>query len=100
MDTKACRSISVVSALLLMRSLLRDVEALRCGAGEELLFNRDLVGRLGSVARGSLGVRAAELASFCGETILSLRGNANKSLAMDVLAEAASGRIETDAVAG
>ena len=88
------------ASLLLMRSLLRDVAALRAGGREELLFNRDLVTRLGSVARGALGARAAELASFCGETIVSLRGNANKQLAMDVLAEAASGRIDTDELAG
>ena len=88
------------AGLLLMRSLLRDVAALRAGGREELLFNRDLVTRLGSVARGTLGARAAELASFCGETIVSLRGNANKQLAMDVLAGAASGRIDTEEVAG
>ncbi len=88
------------AALLLLRSLLRDVEAFRAGGEADLLFNRDLATRLQGLARAPFAARAAELAEWCGETIVSLRGNAAKLLAMDLVAEAASGGIETEEVVG
>lgn len=77
-------------ALTTLRSLLRDVAVLRAGAGQVLL-NSDVAGRLETLARGPLGARAARLAEAVAETRVALRGNAYKSLALDVLLERLAG---------
>jgi DNA polymerase-3 subunit delta' len=79
-------------ALEALRSLLRDATALRAGAAEGTLLNRDVSVRLARVARTGLGGRAVEVAERAGEALLALRkGNVNKLLAMDVLVEALAG---------
>jgi DNA polymerase-3 subunit delta' len=77
-------------ALATLRSLLRDVAVLRAGAGQALL-NTDVAPRLEALARGPLGARAARLAEAVAETRAALRGNAYKSLALDVLLERLAG---------
>jgi DNA polymerase-3 subunit delta' len=79
-------------ALLLttLRSLLRDVVALRSGASAAALLNSDVAARLGPLASGSLGTRAAGLAATVGETRAALRGFANKLLTFDILVDALS----------
>lgn len=81
-------------ALLLttLRSLLRDLAALRAGAGPESLLNADVAGRLDPLARGALGARAGALAEAAGETRGALRGFANKLLAFDLLVDRISGK--------
>jgi DNA polymerase-3 subunit delta' len=73
------------SALGVLRSLLRDVAALHAGVSPQALLNADEAERLGVIARGPLGPRAAALAEAAGETTEALRGNASKLLCMDVL---------------
>lgn len=85
-----------VLALTALRSLLRDVAALR--AGSPALLNADVVSRLEPLARGPLGARAGEMAQAAGETRDALegkitgtnlrRGPANTLLAFDVLMDA------------
>jgi DNA polymerase III subunit delta' len=85
-----------VLALTALRSLLRDVAALR--AGSAVLLNADAAGRLEALARGPLGERAGEMARAAGETRDALegkitgtnlrRGPANALLAFDVLMDA------------
>ena len=82
-----------VLALTALRSLLRDVAALR--AGSPALLNADVGARLEPLARGALGQRAGEMARAVGETRDALegkitgtnlrRGPANALLAFDVL---------------
>jgi DNA polymerase-3 subunit delta' len=82
-----------VLALTALRSLLRDVAALR--AGSPGLLNADVGARLEPLARGALGQRAGEMARAVGETRDALegkitgtnlrRGPANALLAFDVL---------------
>ncbi|MEE8217879.1 MAG: DNA polymerase III subunit [Vicinamibacteria bacterium] len=81
-------------ALLLttLRSLLRDVVALRSGASAAALLNSDVAARLGPLASGSLGTRAAGLAATVGETRAALRGFANKLLTFDILVDALSAK--------
>jgi DNA polymerase-3 subunit delta' len=73
-------------ALILLRSLLRDVAVL--GVGGTGLHNPDLRPRLEALARGPLGGRAGRLAQAVAEGREALLGNANKLLTMDVLVEA------------
>jgi DNA polymerase-3 subunit delta' len=80
-----------LGALAVLRSLLRDVEAIRAGGGPERLLNRDVAERLGGLAGGHLGGRALGLMTLAGESIERLQGNANKLLAMDLLVEAVAG---------
>jgi DNA polymerase III subunit delta' len=75
-------------ALIALRSVLRDVAALRAGAGRSQLLNLDLADELSPFARGPLGERAAELADRAGQTLVALRGNANRLLAADLLLDA------------
>jgi DNA polymerase III subunit delta' len=85
-----------VLALTALRSLLRDVAALR--AGSPALLNADVADRLETLARGPLGVRAGQMARVAGETRDALegkitgtnlrRGPANTLLAFDVLMDA------------
>jgi DNA polymerase-3 subunit delta' len=75
-------------ALTALRSLLRDVAALREGARPERLLNPDVASRLQPVARGPLGARAEALAAAAGEAQTSLRENANRALVFEVLLDA------------
>jgi DNA polymerase-3 subunit delta' len=79
-----------LGAVTVLRSLLRDVEAIRCGGGADRLLNRDVAGRLAPLADGPLGDRALHLMGVAGETTERLQANANKLLAMDLLVEAVS----------
>jgi DNA polymerase III subunit delta' len=80
-------------ALLLttLRSLLRDVAAARAGAATASLVNSDVGDRLGALARGPLGDRAASLAERAGEARAALAGFANKLLTFDLLVDALAG---------
>lgn len=82
-------------ALTTLRSLLRDVAALRAGARPRVILNADVAERLAALARGALGDRATFLAEAVGETRTTLRGNANKLLTMDVLLESLAGSVDT-----
>jgi len=85
-----------VLALTALRSLLRDLAALR--AGSPALLNADVASRLEPLAHGPLGERAAEMGRAVGETRDALegkitgtnlrRGPANTLLAFDVLMDA------------
>ncbi|MCG6921018.1 MAG: AAA family ATPase [Acidobacteria bacterium] len=77
-------------ALLLttLRSLLRDLAALRAGATAETLLNADVAGRLAPLAAGPLGARAVSLGETAGGTRTALRGFASKLLTFDVLVDA------------
>ena len=78
-------------ALTALRSLLRDLAALRTGAAPEALLNSDVADRLAALAGGRLASEAASLAETVGETRELLRGSANKVLTMDVLLDALAG---------
>jgi DNA polymerase-3 subunit delta' len=80
-------------ALLLatLRSLLRDLLALRAGAPGETLVHADLADRLAPLAAGSLGERAGLLAERAGEARRALRGFANRLLTFDLLVDALAG---------
>lgn len=80
-------------ALLLttLRSLLRDLAALRAGAPPATLLNPDLAPRLAALASGQLGERAASLAEDAGAARAALRGFASKLLTFDRLVEALAG---------
>jgi DNA polymerase-3 subunit delta' len=71
-----------------LRSLLRDVGALRAGVPGEQLLNPDLADRLRPLSHGALGAGSVGLAERIGETLLAIQGNAQKLLAMDVLLDA------------
>jgi DNA polymerase-3 subunit delta' len=75
-----------------LRSLLRDLAALRAGAGPERLLNADVADRLAPLAAGPLGERAGALAESAGRTRSALRGFANKLLTFDLLVDALSGK--------
>jgi DNA polymerase-3 subunit delta' len=87
-----------VFALTALRSLLRDVAALRSGAAADTLLNNDLGARLLPLARSRVGERAVALAEAVGRTRDALEGKtadppfkqgpANRPLAMDVLMDA------------
>jgi DNA polymerase-3 subunit delta' len=80
-------------ALLLstLRSLLRDVAALRAGTRPEALVHPDAAERLLPLASGRLGERATLLAERAGEARFALRGFANKLLTFDLLVDALAG---------
>jgi DNA polymerase III subunit delta' len=80
-------------ALLLstLRSLLRDVAALRAGSPPQALLHPDAAKRLQPLASGRLGERAALLAERAGEARYALRGFANKLLTFDLLVDALAG---------
>jgi len=77
--------------LTTLRSLLRDLLALRAGASSEALVHPDLADRLKPLATGPLGERAALLAERAGEARFALRGFANKLLTFDLLVDALAG---------
>jgi DNA polymerase-3 subunit delta' len=74
-----------ILALTALRSLLRDVAALRVGSANERLLNADVSGRLVPLSRGPVGARAADIAEAAAHTRTALRGNAHKLLVMDLL---------------
>ena len=80
-------------ALLLttLRSLLRDVAALRAGTTADALVHPDAAERLAPLASGRLGERAGVLAERAGEARYALRGFANKLLTFDLLVDALAG---------
>ena len=77
--------------LTTLRSLLRDLLALRAGASSEGLVHADLADRLAPLADGPLGERAALLAERAGEARFALRGFANKLLTFDLLVDSLAG---------
>jgi DNA polymerase-3 subunit delta' len=78
--------------LTTLRSLLRDVAALRAGAGPDSLINLDVADRLRGLSAGRLGERAVALAERVGETRGALRGFANRLLSFDLLLDALGDR--------
>jgi len=74
-------------ALLAMRSLLRDVAAIRAGVATSGLVNQDMLEPLSKLAKTSVGANAAELAEKIQETLLAVQGNASKLLASDALVD-------------
>jgi DNA polymerase-3 subunit delta' len=81
------------AALLLttLRSLLRDVAALRAGADTSALVNPDLGPRLLPLARGRVGERAVSLAEDAAHSRAALRGFASRLLTFDVLVDSLAG---------
>jgi DNA polymerase-3 subunit delta' len=78
--------------LTTLRSLLRDLAALRSGAGRESLLNGDVADRLETLAAGPLGARGGELAAAVGQTRAALGGFANRLLTFDVLLDRLSAK--------
>jgi DNA polymerase-3 subunit delta' len=78
----------VVTAL---RSILRDVAALRAGSAPETVLNRDAVEALAALAQGPLGARAVALGDVTEDARTAMRQNANALLSMDVLVDAVAG---------
>jgi DNA polymerase-3 subunit delta' len=74
--------------LTILRSLLRDVAALRAGATTVLLVHADVAERLSPLAGGILGSRAGELAESVVGARYALRGFGNRLLTFDVLVDA------------
>jgi DNA polymerase-3 subunit delta' len=77
--------------LSVLRSLLRDLAALRAGASPAALLNPDVASRLQALADGPLGERAIGLADEAGEARGALRGFASKLLTFDRLVDALAG---------
>lgn len=77
--------------LVALRSILRDVAALRAGAAPESVLNRDAAPVLAELARGPLGGRAVTLGDVTEDVRTGVRGNANRLLSMDVLVDAVAG---------
>jgi DNA polymerase-3 subunit delta' len=78
-------------ALTALRSLLRDLAALRAGAAAGSLLNGDVATRLSALAARPLGERAVSLAEAAGETRAALIRNAHKLLWMDLLVDGIAG---------
>ncbi len=74
--------------LTILRSLLRDVAALRAGGGAAAVGNADVAERLAALAERPLGERAGALAERVGAARRSLRAFANRLLTFDVLLDA------------
>lgn len=77
--------------LTALRSVLRDVAALRSGAAPESLLNADAAAGLAALAAGPLGARAVALGDVTEETRAAFEVNANRLLAMDALVDAVAG---------
>jgi hypothetical protein len=77
--------------LATLRSLLRDLAALRVGAAVGALVNPDIASRLASLASGPLGERAPRLAERAAEARYALRGFAGKLLTFDLLVDSLAG---------
>ena len=80
-----------VSLLTTLRSLLRDLAALRAGAAPGALLNPDRAERLAALASGPLGERALLLAAEAEDTREALRGFAAKLLSFDRFVNALAG---------
>jgi DNA polymerase-3 subunit delta' len=78
-------------ALTALRSLLRDVAAIRAGVPADSLLNADAAARLAPLAAGRLAQRATALAEAAGETRAALIRNAHKLLWMDLLVDRIAG---------
>jgi hypothetical protein len=80
-------------ALLLttLRSLLRDIAALRVGTPPDALVHPDAAERLSLLASGPIGERATLLAERAGEARYALRGFASKLLTFDLLVDTLAG---------
>lgn len=74
--------------LVALRSLLRDVAALKAGIEPGRLLNLDVAEHLVPLAAGALGASAGALAEKVAESLLAIQGNAAKLLAMDALVDA------------
>ena len=74
--------------LTTLRSILRDVAALRAGAPAASLINADVAGRLQALSSGRVGERAVGLADRAGDARSALRGFANRLLTFDLLLDA------------
>jgi len=74
--------------MIALRSLLRDVAALRAGVAAMELLNPDVAEQLLPLAQGSLGLSAGGLAEKVAESLIAIQGNASKLLAMDALVDA------------
>jgi DNA polymerase-3 subunit delta' len=74
-----------------LRSILRDVAALRAGSPPESALNRDAAEALAALARGPLGARAVALGDVTEDARTAMRQNANRLLSMDVLVDAVAG---------
>ena len=79
------------SLLTTLRSLLRDLAALRAGAAPQALLNPDRADRLAALAAGPLGERAIALASEAEDAREALRGFTAKLLTFDRLVNALAG---------
>ena len=77
--------------LTTLRSLLRDLAALRAGAGPAALVNADAAERLAALAAGPLGSRAVLVAERAEDARRALRGFAGKLLTFDLLVDALAG---------
>jgi DNA polymerase III subunit delta' len=75
-------------AIRALRSLLRDVAALRQGAEPGQVLNADVGERLLRLARTRVGQSAIVIAEAAAETSKALAGNANALLAFDLLMDA------------
>jgi DNA polymerase-3 subunit delta' len=74
--------------LTTLRSILRDVAALRAGAPALSLINVDVAGRLEALSSGRVGERAVGLAERAGDARAALRGFAHRLLTFDLLLDA------------
>jgi DNA polymerase-3 subunit delta' len=74
--------------MVALRSLLRDVAALRAGVEPSRLLNLDVAEKLAPLAQGPLGLSAGTLAEKVAESLIAIQGNASKLLAMDALVDA------------
>jgi DNA polymerase III subunit delta' len=74
-----------------LRSILRDVAALRAGSATQSVLNRDAAPALVALARGPLGARAVALGDVTEDTRTALRQNSNRLLSLDVLVDAVAG---------
>jgi DNA polymerase-3 subunit delta' len=77
--------------LTALRSILRDVAALRAGSAPDAVLNRDVADALVAIARGPLGERAVALGDVTEDARTGMRQNANPLLSMDVLVDAVAG---------
>jgi DNA polymerase-3 subunit delta' len=75
-------------ALKALRSLLRDVAALRQGVDPARVLNADVSDRLGRLVPTRVGERAVAVAEAVAEASRALAGNANALLAFDLLMDA------------
>jgi DNA polymerase-3 subunit delta' len=74
--------------LTVLRSLLRDVAALRAAGEAATIGNADIAARLAALAERPLGERAGALAERAAPLRWSLRAFANRQLTFDVLVDA------------